>query len=58
MCDHIADELLIKCGENVVDLAIGNVKTGGLPFAAIVVNSIIYGLTSISLPTSFMNSRL
>ncbi|MCB1815207.1 MAG: nucleoside deaminase, partial [Candidatus Competibacteraceae bacterium] len=38
MCDHIIDELLIKCGENVLDLAISNVKAGGLPFAAIIVN--------------------
>lgn len=38
MCEHIADELLIKCGESVVDLAIGNVEVGGLPFAATVVN--------------------
>lgn len=38
MCDHISDELLIKCGENVLDLAISNVKVGGLPFAAIIVN--------------------
>ena len=35
MCDHITEELFIKCGENVIDLAIGNVKVGGLPFAAI-----------------------
>ena len=38
MCDHIIEELLIKCGENVIDLAISNVKVGGLPFAAIIVN--------------------
>jgi guanine deaminase len=38
MCNHIARELLIKCGENVIDLAINNVKAGGLPFAAIIVN--------------------
>ncbi len=38
MCDHITEELLIKCGENVIDLAISNVNIGGLPFAAIIVN--------------------
>jgi tRNA(Arg) A34 adenosine deaminase TadA len=38
MCDHIADDLLIKYGEIVLDLAISNVKSGGLPFAAIIVN--------------------
>ena len=38
MCNHITEELLIKCGENVIDLAISNVKVGGLPFAAIIVN--------------------
>ncbi|WP_461518014.1 nucleoside deaminase [Porticoccus sp.] len=38
MCDHLIEELLIKCGENVIDLAISNVKAGGLPFAAIIVN--------------------
>lgn len=38
MCDHVIEELLIKCGENVIDLAISNVKVGGLPFAAIIVN--------------------
>jgi len=38
MCDHIIEELLIKCGENVIDLAISNGKVGGLPFAAIIVN--------------------
>ena len=38
MCDHIIEELLIKCGENVIDLAISNVKVGGLLFAAIIVN--------------------
>ncbi len=38
MCDPIDTELLIKCGENVIDLAVGNVKAGGLPFAAIIVN--------------------
>ncbi len=38
MCNHINAELLIKCGENVIDLAVGNVKVGGLPFAAIIVN--------------------
>jgi tRNA(Arg) A34 adenosine deaminase TadA len=40
MRDHITDELLVKCGESVLDLAISNVKVGGLPFAAIVVNQI------------------
>lgn len=38
MCDHITEKLLIKCGENVIDLAISNTKVGGLPFAAIIVN--------------------
>ncbi|GAB1260601.1 nucleoside deaminase [Aurantivibrio plasticivorans] len=38
MYDHIVEELLIKRGENVIDLAISNVKVGGLPFAAIIVN--------------------
>ena len=38
MCDHIIEELFIKCGKSVIDLAIGNVKAGGLPFAAIIVN--------------------
>lgn len=38
MCDHHIDELLTKCGEDVVDLAIGNVRAGGLPFAAIIIN--------------------
>tara|TARA_R110002073_G_scaffold48144_7_gene129652 strand:- start:10694 stop:11212 length:519 start_codon:yes stop_codon:yes gene_type:complete len=38
MCNHTTEELLIECGENVIDLAIGNVKAGGLPFAAIIVN--------------------
>lgn len=45
MCDHTMEELLIKCGENVIDLAVSNVKIGGLPFAAIIVdqNSEIIG---------------
>lgn len=38
MCNRITEELLIKCGESVIDLAISNVKVGGLPFAAIIVN--------------------
>ncbi|MEO9524944.1 MULTISPECIES: hypothetical protein [Pseudomonadota] len=38
MCDHIIEEILMKCGENVIDLAISNVKVGGPPFAAIIVN--------------------
>jgi guanine deaminase len=38
MRDHIIEELLIKCGENVINLAISNVKVGGLPFTAIIVN--------------------
>ena len=38
MCDPINAQLLRNCGENVIDLAIGNVKAGGLPFAAIIVN--------------------
>lgn len=38
MCEHIIEELLTKCGENVIDLAINNVKAGGLPFAAIIIN--------------------
>ena len=38
MCDYIIEELLIKWGEDVIDLAISNVKVGGLPFAAIIVN--------------------
>ena len=35
---HITEELLIKCGEDVIDLAISNVRVGGLPFAAIIIN--------------------
>ena len=38
MRDHITEELLIKCGEDVIDLAISNVRVGGLPFAAIIIN--------------------
>lgn len=38
MRDHIMEERFRKWGENVIDLAISNVKTGGLPFAAIIVN--------------------
>jgi guanine deaminase len=38
MCNNITEELLIKFGESVIDLAISNVKVGGLPFAAIIVN--------------------
>jgi hypothetical protein len=29
MCDHIIEELLIKCGDDAIDLAISNVKAGG-----------------------------
>ena len=38
MCNHISEEFLTNCGEHVIDLAIRNVKSGGLPFAAIIVN--------------------
>jgi len=38
MYEHIIDELLIKSGENVLDLAISSVKAGGLPFVAVIVN--------------------
>ncbi len=38
MCNHISEEFLTNCGEYVIDLAIRNVKAGGLPFAAIIVN--------------------
>ncbi len=38
MCNHILNERFIKYGENVIDLAISNVKAGGLPFAAIIVH--------------------
>lgn len=38
MRDHITEELLIKFGEDVIDLAISNVRVGGLPFAAIIIN--------------------
>ena len=38
MCNRIPEELLTKLGENVIDFAISNVKAGGLPFAAIIVN--------------------
>lgn len=38
MRDHITEELLVELGHGVVDLAINNVKSGGLPFSAIVVN--------------------
>ena len=38
MCDYNPKELFIKYGEDVVDLAISNVRAGGLPFAAMIVN--------------------
>ena len=38
MCNHLDEELLIKWGDNVIDLAVSNVKAGGLPFAAIILN--------------------
>ncbi len=38
MCNHTTEKKLIRFGENVIDLAISNVKLGGLPFAAIIVN--------------------
>ncbi len=38
MCVNNIEELLIKCGKSVIDLAISNVKGGSLPFAAIIVN--------------------
>lgn len=38
MCNHVPEAVLIEHGENVIDLAIDNVKAGGLPFAAIIVN--------------------
>lgn len=38
MCDHIIQDLLIKFGQNVIDLAVSNVKADGLPFAAIIIN--------------------
>ncbi|MCG8519669.1 MAG: nucleoside deaminase [Pseudomonadales bacterium] len=37
MSDDNGEELLKKCGEDVVDLAISNVRAGGLPFAAIII---------------------
>jgi len=37
MCDGIDDEYLITCGEDAIDLAISNVKAGGLPFSAVIV---------------------
>jgi len=38
MCNGNTEKLLTDCGENVIDLAISNVKANGLPFAAIIVN--------------------
>ncbi|MBU2952601.1 nucleoside deaminase [Marinobacter sp. F3R08] len=38
MCEGIDEELLETCGENAIDLAISNVKVGGLPFSAVIVN--------------------
>lgn len=38
MYKHLPEERLIKYGEHVIDLSIRNVKAGGLPFAALIVN--------------------
>lgn len=38
MCDRIDEERLATCGESAIDLAISNVKAGGLPFSAVIVN--------------------
>ena len=38
MCEQINEKLLIKWGDYVIDLAVSNVKSGGLPFAAIILN--------------------
>lgn len=38
MCNDMTEECLIKCEDDVIDLAISNVKAGGLPFAAIILD--------------------
>jgi len=38
MRDRIDEERLATCGESAIDLAISNVKAGGLPFSAVIVN--------------------
>lgn len=38
MCDGIDEETLITCGEEAIDLAVSDVKAGGLPFSAVIVN--------------------
>ncbi len=38
MRDRIDEERLATCGESAIDLAISNVKAGGLPFSALIVN--------------------
>ncbi len=38
MRDRIDEERLAICGESAVDLAISNVKAGGLPFSAVIVD--------------------
>jgi len=36
MRDRIDEERLATCGESAIDLAISNVKAGGLPFSAVI----------------------
>jgi len=38
MRDRFDEERLATCGESAIDLAISNVKAGGLPFSAVIVN--------------------
>lgn len=38
MCEQVTEERLVACSEAVVDLALGNVNAGGLPFIAVIVN--------------------
>ena len=38
MRDRIDEERLVTCAESAIDLAISNVKAGGLPFSALIVN--------------------
>lgn len=38
MRDRIDEERLATCGESAIDLAISNVKAGGLPFSAVIIN--------------------
>ena len=39
MCDRIDEERLATCGESAIDLAISNVRAGGLPFSALIAYS-------------------